>query len=148
MLVERIIVAVIWGYALLFAVLLGIGIPWQVDSMQISTANISLGISLIFWTVPLILFFGFALAGWKDHFSAPTSGVLVDYFGMERVAGMIRMLRPSLLLMIATGITGVLGVGITLLTHRHAVSLCLSSYFLAVGAGHLYAYLSRDKKSS
>jgi hypothetical protein len=143
MIVVRSIVIAIWAYVLLVAALLGSGIPGQVEAMAINTDGIPLGISLVFWTIPLILFFGFALAGWKDDFATPTSGFLVDWFGAERIANMLRKLRPNLLLMIATGLTGILGVGITLTSHRLAVSLCLSSYFLAVGAGNLYAYLRK-----
>ena len=145
MLKERIIVVVIWGYALLVALMLGIGIPSQVGAMDIKTDNIALGIALIFWTIPLILFFGFALAGWNDRFNTPTEGYLVDWFGAERLGQLIHMLRPNLLLMVATGLTGAMGVGITLATHVSAVSLCLSSYFLAVGAGNLYALLMNNK---
>ncbi len=145
MLTERITVVVIWVYTLLFAVMLGMGIPSQVGAMAIKTGSISVGIAMVFWAVAVILFLGFALSGWNDNFSAPTSGYLVEWFGAERVASTIRRLRPNLLLMIATGLTGILGLGITLATHRSAVSLCLSSYFLAVGGGNLYAFLFNNK---
>jgi len=145
MLAERIVVIVIWAYALVFAVMLGIGIPSEVGALAIRTENISLGISMIFWAVAVILFLGFALAGWNDDVATPSSGYLVDWFGAERVAATIKKLRPRLLLMVAAGLTGSLGIGITLATHRSAVSLCLSAYFLAVGAGNLYAYSFNNK---
>ena len=146
MFVDKIVAVVVWGYALLFAVTLGIGIPSQVGAMGMTTDSISLGIALIFWAVSLILFLGFALSGWSDDLPTPESGYFVDWFGAERVAAMIRRLRPNLMLMIAAGLTGVLGVGITLATHRSGISLCLSSYFLAVGLGNLYAFLFNKKR--
>lgn len=145
MVAERIIAVVIWAYVLLFAALLGSGLPGQIEDLGIRTESISVGISLVFWVVTIILFFGFALAGWNDRFATPQSGFLVQRFGAERVANAIRLMRPSMLLMVATGVAGVCGVTNTFLTTGSAASYCLSSYFLAVGAGHLYAFLVRKK---
>ena len=146
MIVDRIIALAIWAYALLFAVLLGGSLPGLVESMAIKTASISVGVSLIFLTVPIILFFGVARAGWHNDFTLSSSGYLVRKFGEARIASLIRLLRLNTLLMAVTGLIGILGIANTFMTSRSAVAYCLSSYFLAVGAGHLYAFLFRRKK--
>jgi len=140
---DRIIALAIWAYALLFAGLLGGSLPGLVQSMAIKTEGISVGISLIFLAVPIILFFGVARAGWNHDVTLPSSGYFVRRFGAARIAWFIRLLRPNALLMVVTGLIGILGVANTFMTSRSAVAYCLSSYFLAVGAGHLYALLFR-----
>ena len=140
---EKGIALAIWAYALLFAFLLGDSLPDMVESMSIRTESISVGIALIFLTVPFILFFGVARAGWSNDLAVPNPAYLVRKFGEARVAEIMRLLQPNILLMIVTGSIGVLGVVNTFMTSRSAVSYCLSSYFLAFGAGHLYAIFSR-----
>lgn len=146
MVINRIIALAIWAYALLFAVLLGSSLPGLVESMGIKTESISVGISLIFLTVPVILFFGVARAGWNNDFTLPSSGYIVRKFGEARIANLMHLLRPGSLFMIVTGLIGILGVTNTFMTSRSAVSYCLSAYFLAVGAGHLYAFLAGKSK--
>lgn len=141
---SRIIAVAIWAYSLFFAFLMGNSIPSLITSLRIEAQNISMGISLVFLAIPVILFFGIARAGWKSEVSTPKPGYFVDKFGEERVAGVVRAIRPKTLLMVVAGLIGAIGVGTTLLTTRSAASYCLSSYFLAVGAGHLYAYLFRN----
>jgi len=146
MLLDRIIALAIWAYALLFAVLFGGSLPDLIESMAIKTESISVGISLIFLTVPVILFFGVARANWSNKFTLSNASYLVRKFGEARIANLIRLLRPNTLLMVVTGLIGILGVVITFMTSRSAVSYCFSSYFLAVGAGHLYALLFRKNE--
>jgi hypothetical protein len=145
-LVNRIIVLLTWAYALVFAAILGSGIPVLIESLQIHSEAISTGISLVFLAVPIILFLGVARSGWSNDVSVSESGFLTQVFGKKRALDLVRAIRPATLLMIAAGLMGVIGIANTFRTTQSPVAYCLSSYFLAVGLGHLYAYLARNRR--
>ena len=137
----------IWAYSVLFAVMMGSSIPSFVQSLPIDVEGTSTGVLLIFVTIPGILFFGVARAGWSDDRSKPNPGFFSTVFGEERATKILTAVRPATLLMIVTGLIGGIGVASTFMSTRSPVSYCLSSYFLAVGLGHVYAYLVRNRCS-
>jgi hypothetical protein len=146
-LIDRVVVLLVWIYLLAFAILLGNGIPAQIASLSIKAESISTGIALVFLAVPIILFLGVAGSGWITEVPTLKSGILVKTFGEVRVAGVIRSLRPAMLLMSTTTLVGLMGIGTTFLTTRSPVAYCFSSYFLAVGLGHIYALYLRKNDS-